>query len=214
MHTPDLVAAGPRADAHVEADRAADLLDPERGKLGHVSDKSSLPQLGPEKLGAPTIMDRALAARHGVPYVHLVAFAIDVDRVRAEAGDDDARPFAWEVFLVERFLVERFDPNRQPEQVLLFEDIVLGVLDGAADVLGTQVVFAIWDLVQRGRFPHRLEGAFAGWPERPDGLAEDLDVLFADEATHAASLARTCLAAPLDPPLAPPTREALEAMAK
>ncbi|MEZ4338808.1 MAG: hypothetical protein R3B82_19495 [Sandaracinaceae bacterium] len=160
-------------------------------------------------------MDRELATRHGVPYVHLVAFAIDVDRVReATEGYDDPRPFGWEVFLVERYLTDRFDPNRQPELVLIFEDIVLGVLEGAPSALGSQIVFAIWDLIQRSRFPKRLEGAFRAWQERPDELGEDLDLLFAEEDRVVKELARSCLEVALEPPLAPPTKEALEALAQ
>ncbi len=180
-----------------------------------MSQKPSLPAAGPEKLGAPTIMDRALAAQHGVPYVHLAAFAIDVDRVReATEGYDDPRPFGWEVFLVERYLLAHVDANRQPELVLILEDVVLGVLEGAPDALGSQVVFAIWDLIGREQLPKRLEGAFRAWQGRPDELTEDLDVLFADADRHARELARGCLAVTLDPPLAPPVVAALEAMAQ
>ena len=160
-------------------------------------------------------MDRALAAKHGVPYVHLAAFAIDVDRVReAVEGYDDPRPFGWEVFLVERYLLDRFDPNREPELCLLFEDVVLGVLDGEPDALGSQIVFAIWDLIQRARFPRRLEGAFRAWKARPDELCRDLDALFADEEVLGAALARGCLEVALEPPLAPPTKEALARLAE
>jgi len=178
-----------------------------------VSDRS-LPQAGPERLGAPTIMDPALAAQHGVPYVHLAAFAIDVDRVREHVeGYDDPRPFGWEVFLVEQYLVARFDPNRRPEQVLIFEDVVLGVLDGDPAALGSQIVFSIWDLIARERFPKRLDGAFKAWRARPKELKKDLDALFADEARHRAELAAGCLPIELSPPLAPPTIEALESLA-
>lgn len=158
-------------------------------------------------------MDRALSARHGVPYVHLAAFAIDVDRVReAVEGPDDPRPFGWEVFLVEAYLVRHFDPNRRPEQAVLFEDIVLSVLDGEPDARGSQIVFAIWDLIVRGRFPKRLEGAFSQWRTRPTELISDLDTIFEDEPAQVESLAQSCLAVELDPPLAPPTKEALAAM--
>jgi len=159
-------------------------------------------------------MDPGLAAQHGVAYVHLAAFAIDVDRVREQVeGYDDPRPFGWEVFLVEQYLVDRFDPSRRPEEVLIFEDVVLGILDGDPAALGSQVVFSIWDLIQRDRFPKRLEGAFKGWRSRPKALLKDLDALFADEARHRAELAAGCLAVELSPPLAPPTIEALESLA-
>lgn len=179
--------------------------------------KKSLPRVsGPvDGLGRPTIMDRALAASHGVDYVHLAAFAIDVDRVREEVEDlDDPRPFAWEVFLVEQYLGAHFDPIRRPEQVLVLEDVVLGVLEGARDALGSQIVFAIWDLVVRERFPQRLRTAFASWRARPDELVKDLAPLFAEEARHRRELAASCLEVPLDPPCAPPTIEALRALAE
>ncbi len=178
-----------------------------------MADDKSLPQAGPESLGLPTMMDRSLAARHGVPYVHLAAFAIDVDRIREHReGPDDPRPFGWEVFIVEAYLVEHFDPNRRPEQVLFFEDIVLSVLDGEPGALGSQIAFAIWDLIRRGRFPQRLRGAFEPWKGRPTELARDLDRLFAEEATQIAEIARGCVDIALDPPIAPPTKEALHAM--
>ncbi|HEX6243796.1 MAG TPA: hypothetical protein VFZ61_22935, partial [Polyangiales bacterium] len=47
------------------------------------------------KLGSATIMDRALAQRYGAPYVHLAAFAIDVDRVHRLEDERSTLPFAW-----------------------------------------------------------------------------------------------------------------------
>jgi len=168
---------------------------------------------GPTKLGRPTIMDPALAARHGSDYVHLAAFAIDIDRVRDAIEDlENPRPFAWEVFLTERYMLERFAPNRRPEQLLLFEDVVIGVLEGDVDALGSQIVFAIWDAIACERFPRRLTPAFASWEARPDELLQDLAVLFEEEEALVPRLAVLCLEAEIDPPLAPPTYEALEAM--
>ena len=180
-----------------------------------MASKKSLPTAsGPSALGRATIMDPALAAQHGVAYVHLVAFAIDVDRVReAVEGYDDPRPFAWEVFLTEAYLLARFDPTRRPEQVHLLEDVVLGILEGAVDALGAQVAFAVWDAIARDRFPQRLKGAFSSWEARPTELVKDLAELFAREAALTRELAASCLEVALDPPLAPPTRAALEAMA-
>jgi len=158
-------------------------------------------------------MDRALAAQHGVSYVQLMAFAIDVDRVREqEEGYDDPRPFGWEVFLVELYLLDHFDPNRRPEEVTIFEDIVLGVIEGEPSALGSQIVFSIWDLIQRGRFPKRLEGAFSTWRGRPDELVEDLGELFAEEARLRVELARGCVEVEMSPPLAPPTMATLRQM--
>ncbi len=178
--------------------------------------KKSLPRAegAVDGLGRSTIMDRGLASKHGVPYVHLAAFAIDVDRIREEVEDlDDPRPFGWEVFLTERYLLSRFDPNRRPEQVAMFEDVVLGVLEGAGDALGGQIVFAIWDAIVRERFPARLRGAFGGWRGRPDALVKDLAKLWAREDALGRELAAGCLEVPLEPPCAPPTVEALRAFA-
>ena len=178
-----------------------------------VAKKSRPTASGPSKLGRPTIMDPAFAQQHGVPYVHLAAFAIDVDRIReAVEGYDDPRPFGWEVFLTEVHLCATLDPIRRPEQVHLLEDVVIGVLEGEVDALGSQVVFAIWDAIQRERFPQRLAGAFDSWKARPTELLEALAPLFEREAELARELAEGCLAVALDPPLAPPTREALESM--
>ena len=173
----------------------------------------SLPQSGPEALGRATIMDPALAAQHGVPYVHLAVFAIDVDRIREQVeGPEDPRPFGWEVFLVEMYLLDHFDPNRRPEQVLIFEDIVLGIIEGEPSALGSQIIFSIYDLIGRGRFPKRLEGAFASWPARPDELTRELDGLFAQEQAVRERLVQGCLEVALEPPLAPPSAEALRQM--
>ena len=86
-----------------------------------------------ERLGAETIMDRTLAAQHGIPYVHLAAFAIDTDRVRevleADAGDDDdALPFGWEIFLTAHYVRTRFEASSEAHRVIL-EDAVISVLD-------------------------------------------------------------------------------------
>lgn len=163
-------------------------------------------------------MDRALAQKHGAPYIHLAAFAIDVDRVREllEAadldGEDAAYPFGWEVLITERYLTERFDPIHRPEQVSLLEDVVLGVLEGDPDALGGQVAFAIWSAIRRERFPARLSGAFASWREEPVELADALDALVEREGELVRGLAAACLETAIDPPLAPPTADALRAL--
>lgn len=176
-----------------------------------MADKS-LPRLSPaqEKLGLPTIMDRALAAKHGAPYVHLAAFAIDVDRVReAVEGYGDPRPFGWEVLLTEAYLLARFGADAGA----LLEDAVLSILDGEPDALGGQLAFAVWDALERGELPAELRRAFASWRARPKELSRALGELWPDAPRLVAELARGCLEAPLEPPLAPPTREALERMA-
>jgi hypothetical protein len=177
-----------------------------------VADKS-LPRLAPaqEKLGLPTIMDRALAARHGVAYVHLAAFAIDVDRVReAVEGYDDPRPFGWEVLLTEAYVVARFGAG----DATIVEDAVLSVLDGEPDALGAQLPFAVWDAIERGELPRTLRDAFRSWRARPRELVRALGALWERGDAIVRELAESALAVELDPPLAPPTREALEAMAR
>jgi hypothetical protein len=163
-----------------------------------------------EALGIRTIMDRALAARHGVPYVHLAAFAIDVDRVRDEVeGYGDRRPFGWEVFLTEAYVLERAKDERA-----LLEDVVLSILDGQPDALGSQLVFAIWDAIHRAQLPRDLRKAFASWKAEPDELVEKLAPLWKKGADNIRELAQGCLAVEIDPPLAPPTRASLEALAR
>lgn len=176
---------------------------------------------GAEGLGRPTIMDRALAQRHGAAYVHVAVFAIDVDRVRdaREALEDDL-PFAWEVFLTEAYLVERLDPEADPDARALVEDLVLGVIDRSAEsaggeegVLGSQLPFAAWDAIARGAWPDSLRGAFDAWKARPTKLVKDLARLWAEKDVRVRALARACLETPMTPPLAPPTLEALARMA-
>lgn len=180
--------------------------------------KRSLPRLEParEGLGRPTIMDRALAARHGVPYVHAAVFAIDVDRVRdATESDDDPRPFAWEVFLTARYLAWRCDPSDEATRSML-EDAVSAVLElppSEEGVLGSQLPFAVWALVARGTWPRELESWFRVWKKKPRDLEKDLEPLFAGSGDEERALARFALSVELDPPLAPPTREALTSMA-
>ncbi len=161
-------------------------------------------------------MDRALAARHGVPYVHLAVFAIDVDRVReATESDDDPRPFAWEVFLTARYLAWRCDPKDETTRAML-EDATNAVLELRSSdegVLGSQLPFAIWTLVAQGGWPRELEGWFRAWKKKPRALEKELSALLADAAAQERALARFVLSVELDPPLAPPTREALESMA-
>jgi hypothetical protein len=192
-----------------------------------------LPRLEParEKLGLPTIMDRALAARHGAPYVHLAVFAIDVDRVREAAeGPDDPRPFGWDVLLVQAYLEGLYgeaacDPRVEAAVLdaavldaavledTVLEDTVLSILDGAPDALGAQLVFAVWDSVERGVLPNSLRSAFRGWRGRPKALAKQLAKLRSEGDARVAACARDCLEIALDPPLAPPTRQELERLA-
>ncbi len=180
--------------------------------------KRSLPQLGAarEGLGQPTIMDRALAARHGVPYVHTAVFAIDLDRIRDATEDlDDPRPFAWEVFLTARYLAWRCDPTEEATRAML-EDAVQAVLElrpSEEGVLGSQLPFAVWALVSRGLWPADLETWFKSWKKRPRELEKGLAPLFEDSDAEERALASFALSVELEPPIAPPTREALASLA-
>ena len=162
-----------------------------------------------EALGAPTIMDRALAARWGVPYVHAAALAIDVDRIRAQVEDDPAWPFAWEVFLTAGALARSLDPTAQGD---LITEACATAME-AGPVLGSQLPFAVWVLLERGRWPAALARIFRGWGRPPRELLTRLAPLFAREDEALRELASTCLAVPLPQPLAPPTRETLSALA-
>lgn len=171
---------------------------------------SVVPAGAPEGLGLETIMDRGLAARFGVPYVHLAAFAIDVDRVNAEVSDDPSWPAGWEVFLTEQYLLDRFDPAR-PEDRELVTDTCEAVMEGG-QALGAQLPFAVWDAVERGAWPDDLRVLFRGWKRRPRELARHLAALWSEADTQRRRLVEAALAVPLEPPLAPPTREELERM--
>ncbi len=195
--------------------------------------KKRLPTMEPEHegLGHDTIMDVGLASRWGVPYVHLAAFAIDLDRIRelvedqeeregaaaaegAEEGREAPWPFAFEVFLTEMHLLGAIDPD-VPDHLQMLEDICLGILDhGPLDEppLGSQIVFAVYDAVERGALPESLRSAFASWKEPPRALLEGIEPLFENPEVETADLALACLELEMTPPLAPPTRAALEAM--
>ncbi len=166
---------------------------------------------GAERLGLPTIMDRALAARHGVGYVHLAAFAIDIDRIReASESQRDERPFGWEVFLTECYLLESIDLSLEGSATLI-EDTLLSVfeLTEGEEVLGTQLPFAVWHAVERRGWPQELRRALRHWKGKPEQLGRDLDGFFAEEAAAKKKLAEECLDFELTPPIAPPTREIL-----
>src|SRR5688572_11057192 len=157
-------------------------------------------------------MDPALAARHGVPYVHLVVFAIDLDRAREGIEFDPAAtewPFGWEVFLTQRYLLDHLDPVAGRG---LLEDVCLGIVETRSREhrLGSQVAFAVYDLVRRGRLPADLGESFRSWRSAPRDLVASLDRLFEEEDARARELATSCLSLPIEPPFAPPTVAALE----
>ncbi len=164
-----------------------------------------------EGLGRKTIMDRTLAIRHGVPYVHLVAFAIDVDRVRErfDESEDEVLPMGWEIFLLEHYLLTWFQGD-DPKHRLLIEEACLTVLDmpPGESPLGGQLPFAVYNAIRRGVFPEELRSVFKQWKKKPDAMLEKLDVLWTAPDQQAGELARACLEVELTPPPAPPTREA------
>jgi hypothetical protein len=117
----------------------------------------------------------------------------------------------WEVFLAERWL----DQQKEPLAPALLEDVVLGIFDLPASdepVFGSQLTFAIWHAMERGKVPREIESAFRAWKQKPKELAAELDRLYADPDASR-RYARLCLDTALEPPLAPPTREALETLA-
>jgi hypothetical protein len=178
-----------------------------------VSKGKRLKVMGPadQKLGRATIMDRALAQRHGATYVHAAAFAIDVDRVRALEPDDSDLPFAWEVWLTESYLV-RF--LREPAHVSVLEDLCMHVLDlprprgDEEPPFGSQLPFAVYAGVAHTLLPNALGNCFRSWKKPPVDLLQELEPLRKD-ATLLARLANHCLDADVDPPLVEPVREAL-----
>lgn len=180
--------------------------------------RRSLPQVSAkaEGLGHPTIMDRSLALRHGSLYVHLAVFAIDVDRVRDALEDiDDPLPFGWEVFLTEAYLIAHVDPSDAAHRAMI-EDVVLGILEGQSGeaVFGSQLPFAIFDAIERGVLPEDMRVSFSGWRARPTQLVSELAKLWCDPEELRRDLSRVCLETRMDPPLAAPSLEALDTMAR
>ena len=164
-----------------------------------------------QKLGRPTIMDRALAQRHGTPYVHAAVFAIDIDRLREHEEERGELPFGWEVYLTECY-VARFLAGEPHVQLL--EDMCLHVLDlprpkgDQPAPLGSQVPFAVYAGVAHGLLPPALGDCFRVWKKPPTDLLDELGTLRADTALLS-RLVEFALDADLTPPIAPPVREAL-----
>jgi len=164
-------------------------------------------------------MNPGLAARHGIPYVHLVVFAIDLDRIRETVFEDEAPeieslwPFGFEVFLTEMHLAGSLDPEDEAH-VDLLDDLIEDLLETHHDEVpfGAQLAFAIHDAVVRGLLPERFGLPFRRWKKRPDELVRSMDELFERAPVEASDLAEACLEVELSPKLAPPTRDALEAL--
>lgn len=167
-------------------------------------------------LGMPTIMNPGLAARHGVAYVRLAAFAIDIDRIREHleeyaASEAQDLPLGWEVFITETYLLENFDPAADKAR-LVVEDICLDVLEQARQeptCLGAQLPFAVYDAVARGFWPEDMKKSLSGWKKLSKPLQKSLDAMFADAEATRVRLAATCVETKLDPPLPTPTLDAL-----
>jgi hypothetical protein len=166
------------------------------------------------KLGRPTIMDRALAQRYGAAYVHLAAFAIDVDRVHRESPESSGLPFGWEVFLTEVRLLQLLD-EASTDPAPMLEEMCLQVMDlprgDALGALGAQLPFAVYTAVAHGHLPASLGECFRVWKKPPSELIDDVARLFATQGLSA-RLAAHCLRTPLHPPLAAPVRQTLEAL--
>jgi hypothetical protein len=151
-------------------------------------------------------MDRALAARFGVPYVHLAAFAIDVDRAYQVLEDDPELPNGWELFLTLAYAKSRLVA---PEHEEMFRAVCDSIMTATEPALGSQLPFVVHALVRQGAFPD-LAPLFSRWSKKAPHLDRIRDC--GSESTLAKIAARV-LAAAIDPPLAPPTREALDQMA-
>ncbi|MFI5307195.1 MAG: DUF167 domain-containing protein [Polyangiales bacterium] len=192
------------------------LLCPEEtGERAAASKGRKLPlvRASAQRLDLPTIMDRALAQKHGSAYVQLAAFAIDVDRAYVATSDDAGLPFGWEVFLTERHLLGRTDPENAA-QVGLLAQCCLSILEQPPDAqgYGSQLLFAVYDAVERGLLPQALRALFSAWSRKPKQLRKALDALWQSPDESLARCAAHVLDANLDSELTPPTRQALEQM--
>src|SRR5262245_57010988 len=165
-------------------------------------------------LGLQTIMDRALAAEHGVEYVHLTVFAIDLDRVYWLDPERADLPFGWEVFLTEYQMLATFDRESAQSRELIAA-IVAHVLEQppGEPPLGGQIVFAVQDAVAHGRLDEQLSALFRSWNKAPEDLERSLAQLWEAPRDNARKLAEHCLRAALTPALAPPTKLVLEQLA-
>jgi len=169
------------------------------------------------KLGRATIMDRALAQRYGAAYVHLAAFAIDIDRVHRLSPESASLPFAWEVFLTEVRVLRLLD-EASTDPAPMLEETCLHIMDlprrqpDPQGALGAQLPFAVYTAVAHGHLPSRLGQCFGSWKKPPTELIDAVAQQFA-RPELAERLAGHCLGAALEPPLAEPVRATLEAIA-
>jgi hypothetical protein len=186
-----------------------------------LSDPNHTPKLprglavaAPTELGAPTIMDAAMAAMYGARYVHAAAYAIDIDRYFQSIEDQNPEPLHWEIFLTECYLLEHLDP-RDPDHATLMQDLCASVVESLhekGNCFGSQVLLAALDAQRRGAWPAPIP-ALQDWQRPPGALLDTIQALFSNRASRQAHYAERCLAYPLHPPAAPPTLRALETQA-
>lgn len=227
VHALDRAARGSRRDVDIHGHNVTALDDfqrfhgPDLPPTIHSADVTKHKRLKlmgarDQKLGLHTIMDRALAQKHGAVYVHAAAFAIDVDRVAQLSGDDPSLPFGWEVLLIDRYLCTFVAPR--PEAETLLDDLVLSVLDQAQETrdeppLGAQLPFAVFTALTRGALPEALQSCFRSWKKPPIELSEEVAKWLQDPSLLA-RLCKHCLEAKLSPPLVEPVRQALLQLAQ
>lgn len=179
--------------------------------------KRALPKVAAEHtaLGLPTIMDRALAVAHGGAYVHMAAFAIDIDRTYWLDPERSDQPFGWEVFLTECYVLGRIDTTIATQRDML-EAACMDIMEETPGEppLGGQLVFAVHDALRRKRLPPEMRTLFSRWRTPPAELRISLDALWKSAPTKLVELAEFCLAEDLSPPLSPPTQATLREMSQ
>ena len=176
-----------------------------------------LPQAAPNAvgLGQATIMDRALAAQYGVTYVHLSAFAIDVDRVFMATDDETELPFGWEVLLCLAYILRAVDSEAEEGRGLLEESCahVLSFAPGDAP-LGSLLAFAVYVGARCGRVNAALLSSFSSWKTKGlrqlEAAAREFLVAPDPVLQHCA---RHCIDTAMTPPVSPPTLAVLREMA-
>ena len=190
-------------------------MDPVVDECSVMTRKSPLPiaSEAPRSLGLKTIMSRDLAALHGIDYVHIAAFAIDLDRIREGIEIDPSAkewPFGWEVFLTECFLRERLDPTIESHQRLV-EDLCWSIFEfGPGDPrLGGQVLFAVYSAIHSGAWPASWKKLFHGWLGKPDGLMAELEALQPRADELRTELSQLLVHIPVEPPMAPTSLEVI-----
>lgn len=183
-----------------------------------VKPKQSLPQVSDAKLGLgqATIMERDLAAQHGVQYVHLAAFAIDVDRAYIASDGDDGLsplPLGWEVLLLLAYVLARFRVDSEHDQLIL-EDVASRLVSGnhSEPCLGACLAFALHEGTDRGWLDANLKPIFRRWGSRSKQLKKSLDAQLQDPSRALIKAAKHCLETGITPPLSPPTLSSLQDM--